>query len=907
MKQKIITLIFILFTFYSSKAQLIDSTLAVELITAEVTKIQYVFEGTIIKIELYPGDEEGNRIDTTIRIWQSKFGAFGYPNLSNGKRPYVYSIATIRVCQVYKGGENVYDTMKVITREDNVYISLEPDSNSNLVPKYNWGIPSRDLIFRDQFYKPEREGERQIFFAFNHSYIGVSTNIKILSAIGEINFWLYRYDPYSEIEADHIFASSGGPLFYVHNFFYSREEIYDFLEEIPLLNLNVLGLNVCDAEAFKEKKNPRDKGNIAEKKIKNNYQQNVKNYNEFRKRGLETYNTIQKRGGTKLNKAGEQLILEIANPRVTGPDNQPWLEFDILVSSNVGTTFFDNCLIHLSYDDSGSAGSRAFGTSIVSNINNNIEITRYGSFNTPTYINPQNFDTDQASDTLGIAFGIDVSFGPFNRVQLTTTPQKMLKVRMKIANKNRKAGINFVHLTNTSIFSLFALTNNATVIQTFAYSSTIRNGNNNDKTAKPIIATFNSPVTAGRDEVLTIVGKYFGGVASKNGTVFFKNANRGNVYPNASLKQGIDHFDIKKWSNDTIQIKIPNYFDSISVNPNDPDYIAVPGSGKFKVVNRFGVTTESTQVLTIPYSIIQIVTTAPTNKKAINLAGINNNGYVVHLNHSVVSAYPNARAVFKKALKNWSCVSGIKWELGKDTSLGINNGDGVCVVSMSSLSKFIALTTHEAYNCASIAYLAAFDMEIDNGVNWQLDTISTNNINTGKFDLYETIMHELGHCHLTDHNNDSLLDLMFWGGNKGPIPAANRKTVKTSLNSIDAAEYVAQFRITPTTCGAGTHIITIPLHCGSISNIEDVTETKGLKIYPNPVTYGILNIDFPVLNIGNMTFVVFDFMGKQIQRIESNEISGDSYKLNVENLAKGVYLLQVTTGSKQQSIKFIKG
>lgn len=904
MKQKITILIFLLMAFTSSKAQIIDSTLAVELITAELTKIQYVFEGTITKIELYAGDEQGNKIDTTTRIWQSKFGAYSYPNLSNGKRPYVYSIATIAVCQVYKGGELVYDTMKILTRESNVYISLESDTNGNLVPKYNWGIPSRDMIFRDQFYKPGKEGARQIFFAFNHTYLGVSSFIKILSDIGQIDFWLYRYDPYSENEADWILAGAIGPIQKIHRHFYSREDIYDFLEEIPLLNLDVLGINICDAETFKEKKNPKEKGSVAEKNVKNNYQQNVKNYNEFIKRSLETQKAIQKRGDARLNKAGEQLILEIANPRVTGFDYQPWLEFDILVSSNVGTTFLDNCLMRFSYDDIGSTGSRAFGINIVSS--SNIEITRYSPFNTTTYIDPMSHIVNYSNDTFSLPFSIDPMVTPLNRVQITTTPQKMLKVRINIANKNKDAGINFVHTPFTSGLSWFSTTNNGSSF--LFYSATQYNGSNNDKTAKPIISTFNSPVAGGRDEVLTIVGKYFGGYASKNGTVFFKNANRGHVYPDATLKQGIDHFDIVKWSNDTIQIKIPNSIDSITTNPNDDDYLAIPGSGKFKIINRFGVMTESATELTIPYSVFQAVTTSPTNKKGINLAGMNNNGYVVHLNHNVVSAFPSAKKVFKKALKEWSCISGIKWELGKDTSLGIKLGDGVCVVSMSSVPKFIAQTTHEAYPCSGVNYLEAFDIEIGNTINWQLDTLAANNINTKKYDLYAAILHELGHAHLTDHNNDSLIDIMFWGLREGQINAADRKTAKNSPNSVDGAEYVAQYRITPATaCGVGTHIITIPVHCGSISNVDDGFETKGLKIYPNPVTYGILNIGFSGVNTSNMSFVILDFMGKEIQRIESNEISGDSYKLNVENLAKGVYLLQVITGNRQQSFKFIKG
>ena len=55
MKQKITILIFILFSFFNSKAQITDSASAAPYIIAELFKIQYVFEGTITKIEIYAG------------------------------------------------------------------------------------------------------------------------------------------------------------------------------------------------------------------------------------------------------------------------------------------------------------------------------------------------------------------------------------------------------------------------------------------------------------------------------------------------------------------------------------------------------------------------------------------------------------------------------------------------------------------------------------------------------------------------------------------------------------------------------------------------------------------------------------------------------------------------------------
>jgi hypothetical protein len=907
MKKILTVLLLSFFAISDSKAQITDSASAAPYIIAELMKIQYVFEGVITKIETYAGDEDGNMLDSTTMVWDSTFSQFEYPNLSDGGSPYCYSIATVRVCQTYKGGEYVYDTMRILTRNRYTQFYWYYDSTGNLISRRTENYPTLCMGVGEAFFKPGMEGIRQIFFAFDHTYSGISAYIKILSILGGIDFHDLRFNPSSDDEGDHIMASSGALLYYVYPYFYTRPEINAFLETIPYLSLDIYGTNICEAGTYKEKKNPKDKETLEKQKI--DYKQNVKNYNDFLTKNLNKQKAAQKRTDLKLNKAGETLILEIANARVTGPDYEPWLEFDIMVSADVSGLFFDNCLMRITYDNAGS--NKAFGSNIVSNAN--IQISRYSPFNTSTYSDPASNSVDQTSTTVGIPFGANFATSPLNRVQLTTTPQKMLKIRMKIAVKNKAAGISFVDLSTTSNLSYFAINANDNIADAIWFDNTQMNGSNNDLTCKPIISSFstNAGFAAGIGEELTITGKYFGGPKSKNGTVIFKNANRGHVYPIGNkFRDGIDIFDIVSWTDDEIKIRVPCIIDSITDLPTSPNYQSVPGSGKFKVHNRFGVEGESTSELIIPYAIRQkINNTTSTYKYKVNLVGANaNKGYTVYINHNVISTYPKAKSIIKKALKDWSCSSGIKWELGKDTSLGAMPTDKVCVITLDGSIAALMGTQPEVREChPSTTYeytLNAFDISINNNYSWQFDTTGAL-VPSGQFDFYEAIMHELGHAHLLYHVNDSLIDLMFYKSNPGLKDGVKRKAVKTSPDARDGADYVANNRVSSTNC-TNRHIIEVPLHCTPGADIDNPIPIHGLNIYPNPVTYGYLTIDFGVVNSNSMSFVIFDFMGKQIQRVESNEISGGSYKLNVDNLAKGVYLLNVLSNNHQQSVKFIK-
>lgn len=88
---------------------------------------------------------------------------------------------------------------------------------------------------------------------------------------------------------------------------------------------------------------------------------------------------------------------------------------------------------------------------------------------------------------------------------------------------------------------------------------------------------------------------------------------------------------------------------------------------------------------------------------------------------------------------------------------------------------------------------------------------------------------------------------------------------------------------------------------GSVSNISEC-KTLNFLIFPNPCT------DFLQIyireNNGFYKFSVFDISGKEI--LNSQSSGNNNLKINVQNLEKGIYFLQISDGINKTVQKFIK-
>lgn len=261
--KKIAILLVVILAVYSSMAQITDSSSAARYIKVELTKIQYVFDGEIINVDLYAGDSAGNRLDTTTIVWNNSLRQYEFPKLIDGGGPYGYSIATVKVCQVYKGGKSVNDTMRILTRNRYTYFAWGYNTSGNLIRIRH--VFHNDMCFgsvREAFFTPGMEGTKQVFFAYNHSYSALPSYLKILSIIGGISFHVTRYDPNSDDPGDLVMAGSLGMLQNIHPLFYSRQEIYDFLKSIPMLRLDVNSTKTCNTNSLEIKRKAKNKREV---------------------------------------------------------------------------------------------------------------------------------------------------------------------------------------------------------------------------------------------------------------------------------------------------------------------------------------------------------------------------------------------------------------------------------------------------------------------------------------------------------------------------------------------------------------------------------------------------------------------------------------------------------------------
>lgn len=857
----------------------------IEQLKQKIEETPYVIEGKILNVEIFAGDKEGNRIPNENAIWEGGENGEGYFKLKDGSDAIGYSKATIEICKAYKGNVS-NQTIEIITQSSSLQVYLRKYKGKDTLMYHYW----RPSHGSDELFLPRNKNAQQIFFLkMNNTESYSPMNIGHIGIISTEEQLLIQNNYYA----------GGTGLFSDIEKLKTKKELNNFLSQFPSLNINAP--NYCNPTP--EKKNVGSDEFLEEEKIEIDYQQQLNNYNNW-------LNKTQKRlkenikQNTKSSKKAEGLILEIDNPRLSGPNStQMFLEFDIMAYGTSNSTYFDNCLIRIMYNTS------AFGSNLVAN--GNVTITIAPAFSPTTYLDPQAYVIDQTSNTLGIPFGVDTGLTTINRTALTIFPIKMLTVKIKIQNCSILSNINFTDVTFTDFFSFYTLTANAPITPAISYNTTQYNGSITDKTCEPIITNFSNNIPAGIGAIFTVNGRYFGD--SKNtGTVIFKNANKGNTYPTPSsqiLGEGIESYDVISWSDKEIKIKLPAVIDSITSDVQDPHYQPTPGSGKFKVKNKYGYYKESTTELTIPYAVYQAIDVDNNfqfTKVTPELSGQDiNNGYTVHLHPNVVAAYPNVREVVKKALKDWSCVSGINWKLGNDTAITHFN-DGINMIYLDNLTS-LQQTKYNFKKCINTNpweyYLEDFDIAINQSTNWQVDT--SGNIAPGKYDFYHAIAHELGHGHLLMHANDSINGIMFWGAGFGPILSNQRKHVWSSP-ATTGAQYVTANLINGISGCVGQHILSLPTNCSAISVEEYDNADLNINHYPNPVRNGELTVEFVLKNSTDIYFFLYDNTGKLIKHNSLAKTKVVSYSVSVDNLSEGVYYLQIIADSQRQTVKFIK-
>lgn len=889
-------------------------------INAQMNNIPIVFEGQIQSVKIFAGDEYGNPLTSSDIVWN---GEVGYWHMANGRQGFGYSEAIIKVCKTYKGkiplDEN--ENFRVLTKAyslHNIYRLLK-DNGTGGTDKYTY-VPSEHPRYgaaNEKVFEPANSYSKQIFFCQKADPIN-SANYAAESYYYSNFLSLYEcsYDmPVTVPQAggNGIITNAYCGLFdYV---FKDQADLENFLSNIN--GVNPKPDNFCkDAERLVRHKAKTDKI------IKINYDENVKNYNSRMEQLNKRINTNASHNAYKTS-AVYDLNIDMANERILEFAGDNWFEFDVMVSTNQSSTYYDDCLLHIQYN------TAAFGTNIVAG--SNVQIIQASGFNTSTYANAQANLVDFANNIIAVPLGSDYTATSWNRVLLTGTPQKIVAIRIKIGFCGQPANLTFVDQTSTNIWSYYTPAAGTNWANAVSFDNTNYNGNITDNTCEPIITGFTNNVPAGIGRNLVITGKYFG-PAMGDGTVIFKDADWGTVYPpiNQGVHNGgIQPYDVVSWTDNKIVIKLPSVIDSAytwdKINnvlvPANGITKVFPGSGKFIVQNFTISRKESSAPLNIPFSLSNVVapnTTAPTGlyrKKPVKLSGPNSTGFNIQFNPNVATFNANIKPVYRRAMKNWSCVTGINWSIGSDIAGGAQLNDNIqeVMIGPNNMDPDVIMQNNNGIAVCSNGgvetwYKKTFDMLINPNVTWAYDTTGAN-LAQGSLDFFECAMHELGHAHNIYHINDSINDVMFWSQNTIPAAGQNRKSIYTSPGTVSGGQHVTDSLVGGITCETN-QVLVVPAYChGAPTGIRKIQgQYADISVFPNPSDISQnINIHLNLHSEQKVGFQLYGVTGNLIRNIESeNYVDDVDYVFDTGNLSQGMYLLIVNIGSKRETFKILK-
>lgn len=679
--------------------------------------------------------------------------------------------------------------------------------------------------------------------------------------------------------------------------FNSKDEFNQFLEK---MNLHLL------ADESKKKDAEYEKQRISNEL---QYAERVKTAKEYQK---HLDNRLQNHPVLKP-KAIENITYEILNESVTGTGTQ-FYEFDIFVSGSTSNTYIDNSAFVIEFN------TFAFGINL--SANNLVTITRGANFNNGTYIDPMTSVTDDAPNAIRFGIGSDFSGTSWNRTLLTTTPEKLLHVKMQLDVCNGFSDIAFIDIPNVSIVALYTTTPNIDPISApyLAYDNPdYIQPNPFEFCPAPMINSFTpSIITSGTKSVLTINGVGFGN-SRGNGQVKFLDARFGGT---TSIDY-LNSMDYLSWSDSEIKIILPYLVDTL----NNSYY---PGSGLFRVKRNDGLEAVSPSAINVKYANINnsVGTLGTSNyrkspSRHVDLTNLSNGVAREFYLDTSITNNPEMAAIIRKSLKDWSCATTINWTVvdtimqqglvmdGKSiiylddtyngSPLGRTSSDGptLCVDAVNN-EEFIYWTETD------IAFTRNFSSI---GTDWFFDTTMLLDIPTNLYDFYSTVVHELGHAHYLGHINDQN-DIMYYGEGTGFTSFSSRYHLYSSQNTIEGGTFVTSSSEALGTSNCNTISTIAPIFlnfCGDLSVPNSVLNSNSVLVYPNPFNNEI-TLNFQMNTNANFSYSVTDLYGKIISEKAINSLSNGNHSETIELplLSSGVYFITIHFNNERKAIKLIK-
>lgn len=411
--------------------------------------------------------------------------------------------------------------------------------------------------------------------------------------------------------------------------------------------------------------------------------------------------------------------------------------------------------------------------------------------------------------------------------------------------------------------------------------STFHASSQNSRTAPSIEFISPMQVTAGTQTVVTISGQGFG-EQQGNGFVAFRNADDGGQ-SFVALSNGPHYLS---WSDTQIELYVPS---ATLYNTT------VAGTGNIRVVTDQGQSVESVQQLRVEYAKSEVIFSDAISNTV--LVGMQGGGYLFHANHILSSQLSMTR--ISNSLTKWACNTGVNFTLAEDlVSASTWSHDGINLLGMSEAgqlpSYLLGKTITTFSGCGT-----------PNGLQWNLievDIILNRDIEwwteegtpmANRFDLETVLLHELGHAHLLQHNNDESSPMFF------QLTAGSMRRTLLSP-SIEGGSYVSsQSAQAASTCSEELHQYFDTQLCDlSLINSVEEDESEDMLAYPNPFSETLfIKVDGPSY------FQIIDATGRSVIQgtVQSTAQSIDTGELRV-----GIYTLVIVKDGSSSSLKLLK-
>lgn len=417
----------------------------------------------------------------------------------------------------------------------------------------------------------------------------------------------------------------------------------------------------------------------------------------------------------------------------------------------------------------------------------------------------------------------------------------------------------------------------------FRPSAVAEEGNSAERALAPVISGL-SPLelSAGRGERLVISGSGFGNL---EGTVAFKNADDGG----STFIEVLDS-QIVSWSDTEIVVEVPTG----------------AGTGSVKVTDSGGVSVESTGIeVEIIYALSNRVT---DNNEALMVQHIGLEGDAIEWNMNVdFESNTAAKEAFMRAFDTWRCSTGINWQMGATTTIDEGVVDEVNAVLFDDDDPLDDGVLGECRTTTGVCTSGdrAVVVEIDLVFNRDIDSPKTvaeeswyfgqGSPALGQYDFESVALHELGHGHLLEHVIDTD-DVMHHAISSGETQRSLGEHNETAAGIIQDLSTTFQM------CGQTV----IGTYSGEGCNLDVLGSglTGDIHVYPNPVS-SVLYIANGS-SFGLTKIILYDVRGRAVIEKDTSGSLGEAVStINVRQISKGVYFLNLFSGSTVISKKII--